>query len=198
MHVRPVLVLIMRGGPGSAPASGEAAVAQQVVMPPALAQNGRGLFDESPETRASFNAVRGDRAPAEWIQEQDAVLSGGAAPRGPRIGFLYAGPPTQNRAFTQGRVSGLKSAGYTQGQDISVVWRFGEGHAELLPSLDQPRGHRLSRPQSREAASRRLAVTILGLDVETLTVVLRSARESARPPAAIALKRVAWQPVRHD
>ena len=135
MHVRPVLVLVMTAGLGLAPASGGAAVAQQVVAPPALAQNGRGLFDESPETRALFSAVWGDRAPAEWIQEQDAALSGGVAPRGPRIGFLYAGTPAQNPAFTQGLVSGLKSVGYTPGQDISIVWRFADGHPELLPAL---------------------------------------------------------------
>jgi putative tryptophan/tyrosine transport system substrate-binding protein len=135
MHLRPILALIMTAGLGLAPASGGAAVAQQVAAPPALAQNGRGLFNEPPETRAMFSAVWGDRAPAEWIQEQDAVLSGGQAPTGPRIGFLYAGTPTQNPAFTQGLVSGLKSVGYTPGQDISIVWRFAEGRAELLPSL---------------------------------------------------------------
>jgi putative tryptophan/tyrosine transport system substrate-binding protein len=135
MHVRPVLVLIMTAGLGLAPASGGTAVAQQVVAPPALAQNGRGLFDESSGTRASFTAMWGDRAPAEWIQEEDAVLSGGAAPSGPRIGLLYAGTPSQNPAFTQGLVRGLKSVGYTPGQDITIVWRFGEGHPELLPSL---------------------------------------------------------------
>jgi hypothetical protein len=72
---------------------------------------------------------------AEWIQEQDAAVSGGKAPTGPRIGFLYAGTPAQNPAFTQRPVSGLKSVGSTPGQDISIVCRFGDGQPELLLSL---------------------------------------------------------------
>src|SRR5919202_5476930 len=49
-------------------------------------------------------------------------------------------------------------------EHLMVVGRMSNG---------QPRSYRLSRPQSREAAYRRLAVAILGLDVSTLTAVLQ-------------------------
>lgn len=35
----------------------------------------------------------------------------------------------------RGLVSGLRSVGYTPGQDISIVWCFSNGHPEQLPSL---------------------------------------------------------------
>jgi putative ABC transport system substrate-binding protein len=107
----------------------------QSAQTPALAQDGRGLFSETPATRASFNAVWGDRAADQWIQETDRLLSGGNAPTGPRIGLLYAGTASANPAFTQGLVSGLRTVGYHPGQDISIVWRFADGHPELLPDL---------------------------------------------------------------
>ena len=40
----------------------------------------------------------------------------------------------------------------------------------------QPRTYRLQRPVSREAAIRRLVITILGLDVQTLASDLRARR----------------------
>ena len=68
------------------------------------------------------------------------------------------------------------------GHRLTVVGRLSTG---------QPRSYRLSRPRSRAAAYRRLAVAILGLDVKTLAVELRSARGSAQPGAASALERAA-------
>jgi putative ABC transport system substrate-binding protein len=79
--------------------------------------------------------VWGEAAAAEWIRQHDAQLSGGKAPSGPRIGFLYSGTRAQNPTFTQGLVSGLRSVGYHPGQDLSIVWRFADGRAPLLPSL---------------------------------------------------------------
>jgi hypothetical protein len=67
-------------------------------------------------------------------------------------------------------------------QRLTVVGRTSNG---------QPRSYRLSRPQSREAAYRRLAVAILGVDVKTLAVMLRSARESVQLGTAIALEHAA-------
>lgn len=49
----------------------------------------------------------------------------------------------------------------------------------------QPRTYRLSRSSTRDAAYRRLAVTILGLDVATLALELRAARR-ARQSSALA------------
>ena len=95
----------------------------------------RALFNESPETRASFTAVWADQASAEWIREHDAELSGGVPPSGPRIGFLYAGTASANPLFTLGLVSGLEAVGYHPGRDMTIVWRFADGHAEQLPAL---------------------------------------------------------------
>jgi hypothetical protein len=40
----------------------------------------------------------------------------------------------------------------------------------------RPRTFRVQRPVSREAAYRRFAITVLGLDVQSLTAKLRAAR----------------------
>ena len=77
----------------------------------------------------------GDRAAAQWIDEHDRSLSGGATPSGPRIGFLYGGAPTQNLTFTQGFASGLEAVGYKPGRDIQIVWRFANGKPETLPAM---------------------------------------------------------------
>jgi putative tryptophan/tyrosine transport system substrate-binding protein len=139
MHRRPILAryvsFLVTAGMWLAPTSGGTAIAAQSALPPTLAQDGHGLFSEPAETRALFTAVWGDRAPAEWTQEHDVELSDGTVLSGPRVGFLYAGSASQNPAFTMGLSSGLRSIGYTPGQDISIVWRFAEGHNELLPSL---------------------------------------------------------------
>jgi putative ABC transport system substrate-binding protein len=116
------------------PLSGKAAAAQPI-PPPALAQDGRGLFGESFATRAMFTAVWGDRAGAEWIQEHDAALSGGTPVTGPRIGFFSSASETSNPSVTEGLVAGLRAAGYRPGQDIRIEWRFSGGHNEVLPSI---------------------------------------------------------------
>jgi putative ABC transport system substrate-binding protein len=114
--------------------SSTVAIAQPTPTPP-LAQDGRGLSDETVDTRAAFTALWADQAGARWVQEHDRALSAGQAPHGPRIGFLYAGSAAQNPAFTQGLASGLRAVGYTPGQDIRIVWRFADGRNERLPSL---------------------------------------------------------------
>ena len=43
----------------------------------------------------------------------------------------------------------------------------------------RPRTYRVPRPLSRDAAHRRLAITILGLDVQTLALDLRNRRLGA-------------------
>jgi putative tryptophan/tyrosine transport system substrate-binding protein len=102
---------------------------------PALAQDGRGLFNESREIQALFAAVWGDSASVAWIREHDAWLSAGRPRTGPRIGVLYSGSASQNSAFTQGVAAGLRDVGYTPGQDISIIWRFADGQNARLPSL---------------------------------------------------------------
>jgi hypothetical protein len=54
----------------------------------------------------------------------------------------------------------------------------------------QPRTYRVRRPGSRDAAHRRLAITILGLDVQTLASDLRARRLGAgtRPQPQTSLR----------
>lgn len=104
------------------------------IREPALAQDGPSLFNEGPETQATFAAVWGDAAAVEWIHEHDAALSEGHMP-GPRIGFLYAGTSTANPLFTQGLIGGLESVGLHPGENMTMLWRFADGHADRLPEL---------------------------------------------------------------
>src|SRR4051812_35766792 len=83
-------------------------VAHAQTAPP-LAQDGRALSTQPAAIQDLFKTVWGDRAAAQWIDEHDRSLSGGATASGPRIGFLYGGAPTQNLTFTQGFASGLES-----------------------------------------------------------------------------------------
>jgi putative tryptophan/tyrosine transport system substrate-binding protein len=139
MHTPRALVrslsFIVAAGVWLAPASNGSAAAQGTSAQPALAQDGRGLFDESAVTQDVFRAVWADRAPAQWVREHDVSLSRGTPPSGPRIALLYGGSASQNPAFTQGLVNGLSAVGYTPGRDISIIWRFADGRNELLPSL---------------------------------------------------------------
>jgi hypothetical protein len=60
--------------------------------------------------------------------------------------------------------------------------RFGDQHRLRVVARGangQPRTYRLATSSTQNTAYRRLAVAILGLDVATLTVELRSARNSA-------------------
>jgi hypothetical protein len=52
----------------------------------------------------------------------------------------------------------------------------------------QPRTYRLQRPATREAAYRRLAIAILGLDVPTLASELRAARRTHRQTADVSAR----------
>src|SRR5690349_8785193 len=56
------------------------------------------------------------------------------AEKGPRIGVLSAGSLAADlplEAFRQG----LRDLGYVEGQNLTVVYRFAEGHAERLAAL---------------------------------------------------------------
>jgi putative ABC transport system substrate-binding protein len=57
------------------------------------------------------------------------------AARVPRIGFLGAGS-REGRAFLiQGLLQGLREYGYTEGQNISIEYRFSEDRDDRLPEL---------------------------------------------------------------
>jgi putative ABC transport system substrate-binding protein len=53
----------------------------------------------------------------------------------PVIGFLNGGSPEGYAANLAGFVQGLKEAGYTDGQNVKIEYRWAEGHYERLPAM---------------------------------------------------------------
>ena len=58
----------------------------------------------------------------------------GQHPAMPTIGWLNLGSETANRPFSEAFRSGLAELGYTEGNDIRVLYRYADGHAERLSS----------------------------------------------------------------
>jgi putative ABC transport system substrate-binding protein len=55
-------------------------------------------------------------------------------PEMPTIGWLNLGSETANRPVSEAFRSGLAALGYTEGNDIRVLYRYADGHAERLSS----------------------------------------------------------------
>jgi len=53
----------------------------------------------------------------------------------PVIGFLDSRPPDAVRERLRAYRQGLKEAGYVEGENVSIVYRFAENKSELLPEL---------------------------------------------------------------
>lgn len=53
----------------------------------------------------------------------------------PIIGFLYAGSPGPFAARLAAFRNGLKQLGYSEGQNVSIEYRWAEGHYDRLPTL---------------------------------------------------------------
>ncbi len=59
----------------------------------------------------------------------------GQQPKMPVIGFLYAGSPGPFAARLAAFQDGLRQLGYTEGQNVSIEYRWAEGHYDRLPTL---------------------------------------------------------------
>jgi putative ABC transport system substrate-binding protein len=53
----------------------------------------------------------------------------------PTIGFLGAGSPDGQAPFVDGFLRGLKEAGFIDGENVAIVYRWAEGQYDRLPSL---------------------------------------------------------------
>jgi putative ABC transport system substrate-binding protein len=66
----------------------------------------------------------------------------------PFIGFLNIGGPNERAHLVEAFRSGLKEAGYVDGKDVAIEYRWGEGRYDRLPAL------------AKELAQRQVAVIV--------------------------------------
>src|SRR5689334_4609837 len=63
---------------------------------------------------------------SSWITAVDSALNV------PRVGWIWSGRSSYDPNEAKGFRQGLRELGYTEGQNISVIYRFGEGSEDRL------------------------------------------------------------------
>jgi putative ABC transport system substrate-binding protein len=118
-----------------APSEGFAQAQQQIV----LANDGQTLSAQPFEIQASFAAVFGDQAAAQWAAEHNSQLAIGAPARVYHLAYFSASStPTINVLRVSnviGFIQRLTELGYHPGNDVTIDFEFANGQADALTSL---------------------------------------------------------------
>jgi putative ABC transport system substrate-binding protein len=105
----------------------------------------------------------------------------------PVIGFLHASSPGPMSRFVNAFKSGLKESGYIDGQNVTIEFRFADGHPDRLPALATELVRRQVTviatggaefpPLAASAATKTIPIVfVLGLDPVKLGLVSSFAR----------------------
>jgi putative tryptophan/tyrosine transport system substrate-binding protein len=82
--------------------------------------------------RREFLALAGGAAAISLARPRVAVAQQSALPV---IGYLHSGSPDTNARRTNAYLKGLQDAGFVDGKNVTIEYRWAEGHDDELPSM---------------------------------------------------------------